>query len=43
MVSGGFYEEGILFLKGGEPLGVEDLKCSDCGKDVNGDFKIEFG
>lgn len=42
VVKGGFYEDGILWLKAGEPLGVEDLKCEKCGKDIEGDFEIEF-
>ncbi len=43
IVSGSFDEEGILYLKAGEPLGVEDLKCEKCGKEIKGDFEIQFG
>lgn len=43
VVRGCFDEDGILLLKAGEPLGVEDLKCEECGKAINGDFEIEFG
>ena len=43
VISGSFDEEGVLLLKAGEPLGVEDLRCEKCGKKLEGNFEIEFG
>jgi len=42
-VSGVFDEDGILLLKAGEPLGTKDLKCEACGKEIKGNFEIQFG
>ena len=42
VVRGSFDEEGVLLLKGYEPLGVQELKCENCGKGIGEDFEIEF-